>query len=103
MAIDIRPANMGAIEELERAADGLPMQHPPGARTRELMPEVANEPVLMSWADAEVLNNNIRRVDVRLTFLMRLVSVLCVRFNVEAEEIDAAYEALTKAEQAQAE
>ena len=80
---------MSAIEDLERAADGgLPMRHPPGARTREPGP--------VAGMTGE-LDARLRSIEVRLSHVMDLVSVLCMRLNITAEEVGDAHAANSKA------
>jgi hypothetical protein len=83
----IRPANMAAVEELERALDQAgapevvrgpaPMMPPIGAPSRV---EALAEDLGLRW----------QQLDAKVTILMHLVSVLCTRFNVEQAEVEQA-------------
>ena len=80
----IRPANMAAVEELERALDqagadevvrGLaPMMPPIGAPSRV-------------EALTDELAGRLRALEGKVTIVMHLVSVLCTRFNVDQAEV----------------
>ena len=83
----IRPANMAAVEELERALDQAgadavvrslaPMMPPIGAPSRV---EALAEDLGLRW----------QQIDAKVTILMHLVSVLCARFNVDQAEVEQA-------------
>jgi hypothetical protein len=83
----MRDADMSAIEDLERQADG----------TLNMGVFDQQGGKLSGPAEREWQSARLRSIEVRLSHVMDLVSVLCMRLNVTAEEVGDAHAANSKA------